>query len=100
MHVFRSALSACVMKNLPDVEYFMPLDRDRLSEEGRKNVVRNNRPIVGGNASNESEETDAENQSIATYRPNHRRHNITLENYVDDEATWAIANNNDDEYNI
>jgi len=42
MQVYRSALSACVMKDLPNVEYYMPLDRDRL-EEGRKNIVRNNR---------------------------------------------------------
>lgn len=41
MQVFRSALSACVIKDLPDIEYYLPLDRDRLSEEGRKNIERN-----------------------------------------------------------
>lgn len=29
------------MKDLPDIEYYLPLDRDRLSEEGRKNIERN-----------------------------------------------------------
>lgn len=50
MQVYRSALSACVMKNLPNIEYYMPLDRDRL-EEGRKNMVRNNRPFNNANES-------------------------------------------------
>lgn len=43
MHLFRSALSACVMKDLSDIEYYMPLDRDRLSEEGRRNIERSSR---------------------------------------------------------
>jgi hypothetical protein len=59
MQVYRSALSACVMKNLPNVEYYMPLDRDRL-EEGRKNIVRNNRP----NNNNDTDRVD--NESVNT----------------------------------
>ncbi|VVC35048.1 Kelch repeat type 1,Galactose oxidase, beta-propeller [Cinara cedri] len=35
MQIFRSALAACVIKNLPNVAYYMPSDRDKLSEEGR-----------------------------------------------------------------
>lgn len=66
MHVYRSALSACVMKDLPNVEYYMPLDRDRL-EEGRKNVVRNNRP------NNNSERVDTESvNTVATQVDNNR----------------------------
>lgn len=60
MQVYRSALSACVMKDLPNVEYYMPLDRDRL-EEGRKNIVRNNRP---NNNNNDTERVD--NESVNT----------------------------------
>jgi len=41
MHIFRSALSACVVKDISDIEYYMPLDRDSLSEEGRKIIERN-----------------------------------------------------------
>ncbi|XP_025404727.1 kelch-like protein 10 [Sipha flava] len=96
MHVFRSALSACVMKNLQDVEYFMPLDRDRLSEEGRKNIERNNRPAIGTN-SNDSEDLDAENQSIATYRTLQPRLNLTLEILVDDEEVAWVNEENIDE---
>jgi len=59
MQVYRSALSACVMKDLPNVEYYMPLDRDRL-EEGRKNIVKNNRPINNNDSvDNESVNTVA-----------------------------------------
>jgi len=42
MQVYRSALSACVMKDLPNIEHYMSLDRDRL-DEGRKNITRNYR---------------------------------------------------------
>lgn len=35
MRVFRSALTACVVKDLPDVAYYMPLDRDRLPDDTR-----------------------------------------------------------------
>lgn len=35
MRVFRSALTACVIKDLPDVAYYMPLDRDRLPDDTR-----------------------------------------------------------------
>lgn len=97
MHVFRSALSACVMKNLQDVEYFMPLDRDRLSEEGRKNIERNNRSAVNTNGNNDSEDQDAENQSIVTYRTNQPRLNFTLENLVEEEAAWVTEGNEDEE---
>jgi len=58
MQVYRSALSACVMKDLPNVEYYMPLDRDRL-EEGRKIIVRN-RP----NNNDDTERVD--NESVNT----------------------------------
>jgi len=60
MQVYRSALSACVMKDLPNVEYYMPLDRDRLIE-GRKNVVRNNRPTIKNNS-----ERSMDNESVNT----------------------------------
>jgi len=63
MQVFRSALSACVMKDLPNVEYYMPLDRDRL-EEGRKNVERNNRP--------NNDLDRVENESVATQANNNQ----------------------------
>lgn len=59
MQVYRSALSACVMKDLPNVEYYMPLDRDRL-EEGRKTIARNNRP----NNNDDTERVD--NESVNT----------------------------------
>lgn len=36
MHVFRSALTACVIKDLSNIEYYIPLDRIRLSMAGRK----------------------------------------------------------------
>jgi hypothetical protein len=84
------------MKNLQDVEYFMPLDRDRLSEEGRKNIERNNRPAIGTN-SNDSEDLDAENQSIATYRTLQPRLNLTLEILVDDEEVAWVNEENIDE---
>lgn len=68
MQVYRSALSACVMKDLPNVEYYMPLDRDRL-EEGRKNIARNNRP----NNSNDSQRVDNESvNTVATQVDNNR----------------------------
>ncbi|XP_025197475.1 kelch-like protein 10 [Melanaphis sacchari] len=66
MQVYRSALSACVMRDLPNVEYYMPLDRDRL-EEGRKNIVRNNRP----NNNNDTERVDNESvNTVATLMEN------------------------------
>jgi len=77
MQVYRSALSACVMKNLPNVEYYMPLDRDRL-EEGRKNIVRNNRP----NNNNDTDRVDNESvNTVATQVDN---------NQVDDDDNVII----------
>jgi len=58
MQVYRSALSTCVVKDLPNVEYYMPLDRDRL-EEGQKNIVRNNRLTNNNNS-----ESSINNESI------------------------------------
>ncbi|KAL5236684.1 hypothetical protein ACI65C_004094 [Semiaphis heraclei] len=60
MQIYRSALSACVMKDLPNVEYYMPLDRDRLVED-RKIVVRNNQPTN----CNDSERS-IDNESVNT----------------------------------
>jgi len=72
MQVYRSALSACVMKDLPNVEYYMPLDRDRL-EEGRKTIVRNNRP----NNNDDTERVDNESvNTVATQVNNNQIINI------------------------
>lgn len=77
MQVYRSALSACVMKDLPNVEYYMPLDRDRL-EEGRRNIARNNRP----SNSNDSQRVDNESVNTVATQVNNNR---------------AVENNNDED---
>ncbi|VVC26077.1 Kelch repeat type 1,Kelch-type beta propeller,BTB-kelch protein,BTB/Kelch-associated [Cinara cedri] len=43
MQIFRSALSSCVVRNLPNVEYYMPEDRDKLSQDSPRNLERNSR---------------------------------------------------------
>lgn len=82
MQVYRSALSACVMRNLPNVAYYMPLDRDRL-EEGWKTVVRNNRST---NA-NDTEQA-ADNESANTVATQMDR--IVEEDNEDDDDVIII----------
>lgn len=63
MNIFRSALSACVMSDLSDIEYYMPEDRDRLSEEGRKQIEKNRQQQSESNVADES--GAAENEPTA-----------------------------------
>lgn len=66
MHVFRSALTACVIKDLPNVEYYMPLDRIRSSVAGRKLAEsRISRQNVGDSAADS--ESDGNNESRPIY---------------------------------
>lgn len=88
MHIFRSALSACVIKGLSDVEYYMPLDRDRLSEEGRKNIERNIRQ--NNNLSTAAVDIMvADNESISTNRT--ILNNINDVDVVDDDTRSIIS---------
>lgn len=80
MHVFRSALSACVLRDLPNVEYYMPLDRDRLSEEGRRNIEWNSRHATAPDS--EAVDNDSVATATITIRPAVRDQVINL---VDDE---------------
>lgn len=88
MHIFRSALSACVIKGLSDVEYYMPLDRDRLSEEGRKNIERNNRQNNNLSAA-AVDITVADNESVGTNRAITNNNNDT--EVVDDDNRSIIS---------
>ncbi|XP_050439090.1 kelch-like protein 10 [Adelges cooleyi] len=67
MHIFRSALSTCVLKGLANIKDYMPPDRDRLSEEGRRNIERNSRQnninVANDDSSNEVDPVD-ENHDV------------------------------------
>lgn len=92
MHIFRSALSACVIKGLSDVEYYMPLDRDRLSEEGRKNIERNSRQ--NNNLSTAAVDiTVTDNESIGTNRTIINNNNDI--EIVDDDTRSIISIDDD-----
>lgn len=91
MHIFRSALSACVIKNLLDVEYYMPLDRDRLSEEGRKNIERNSRQN-NNNTNTIVDNTVADNESVGSDR--NRNNNNDVDVVDDDDVIFVDAVNN------
>lgn len=90
MHIYRSALSACVMRNMPNVEYYMPLDRDRLSEEGRKNIERNSRQNNGSDLDSTAT-VDGNNGSANTVnvRQQDRNINVVDENDDDDDVIFV-----------
>jgi len=74
------------MRDLPDVEYYMPLDRDRLSEEGRKNIERNSRQ--NGNT---VELSTVDNDSVTTVAPHPGRNRVNGNNAdIDDEEDDVI----------
>lgn len=79
MQVYRSALSACVMKHLPNVAYYMPLDRDRL-EKGRQTVARNNRPTNANDA-----QPAADNESANTVATQRNRIVVRMNDDDDDD---------------
>lgn len=81
MHMCRSALSTCVVKDLPDIDYYMPLDSDRLCHEVRTRIDQRNRAgDVDSNA--DPDDDDDEWDRFARYE-------LT---YDDDEAAATAAN--------
>lgn len=89
MHVFRSALSACILKDMPNVEQYLPLDRDRLAEERRKNAERNSRQ-----ADNVDSTATIDNESVNTVATQANRVGNNDEDNDDDVIQAVDGSNN------
>lgn len=89
MHVFRSALSACILKDMPNVEQYLPLDRDRQAEERRKNAERNYRQ-----ADNVESTATIDNESINTVATQANRVGNNDEDDDDDDVILVIDGSN------
>jgi hypothetical protein len=70
------------MKDLPNIEHYMPLDRDRL-DEGRKNITRNYRTT-----NNNESERSVENESVNTVTTQVDNNNRNLDSDDDDDVIF------------
>lgn len=104
MLIYRSALSACVLRDLPDVEYYMPLDRDRLSEEGRRSIERNSRQSGLHAAAALGTDTTADDSvasaTIAILPANRNQANDRVVDHDDDGGDEDDNNNDDDDDDV
>lgn len=94
MQIFRSALAACVMKDLANIKEYMPLDRDRLSEEGRRNAERNSRH----NTNDENNiEVDSVDVGVINQATQVGRNQIITNNDINDNDDVEFIDDDDEE---
>lgn len=82
MNISRSALSVCIIKDLPDIKYYMPLDKNRLCEEARSRIDRYSR---GHNNSSYVGHGNDERIPLSYHNLNAITYDDTV--YFDDEVT-------------
>ncbi|VVC46024.1 BTB/Kelch-associated,BTB-kelch protein,BTB/POZ domain,Kelch-type beta propeller,Kelch repeat type [Cinara cedri] len=94
MQVLRSALTACVIKDLPNVAYYMPLDSDRLSEEGRAQEYERN-----GNQDVESVPQNSTGENNTTIAVTIQYNNAGNATYTLDEDGFIFDGDDRDDNN-